>query len=89
MPCDGVCPACAPWCRPEARSQAFESTEIADFDESWALEFLPDGRLLVTEKRGELKLYDPASGNIGNVSGVPEVAYQGQTGLGDIVLDPD
>jgi glucose/arabinose dehydrogenase len=73
----------------EARSQAFESTEIADFDEPWALEFLPDGRLLVTEKRGELKLYDPASGNIGNVSGVPEVAYQGQTGLGDIVLDPD
>jgi glucose/arabinose dehydrogenase len=73
----------------EARSQAFESTEIADFDEPWALEFLPDGRLLVTEKRGELKLYDPASGNIGDVSGVPEVAYQGQTGFGDIVLAPD
>jgi glucose/arabinose dehydrogenase len=72
-----------------AQSTAFETHEIADFDEPWALEFLPDGRLLVTEKRGEIKLYDPDSGAIGDVAGVPDVAYQGQTGLGDIVLHPD
>jgi glucose/arabinose dehydrogenase len=72
-----------------AQSMAFETREIADFDEPWALEFLPDGRLLVTEKRGEIKLYDPNSGAVGDVTGVPEVAYQGQTGLGDIVLHPD
>ena len=72
-----------------AQSTAFDTREMADFDEPWALEFLPDGRLLVTEKRGEIKLYDPDSGAIGDVTGVPEVAYQGQTGLGDIVLHPD
>jgi glucose/arabinose dehydrogenase len=73
----------------KAQNAAFDTTEIADFDEPWALEFLPDGRLLVTEKRGEIKLYDPETGDIGDVSGVPDVAYQGQTGLGDLVLDPD
>ncbi|MDX1563231.1 MAG: PQQ-dependent sugar dehydrogenase, partial [Gammaproteobacteria bacterium] len=72
-----------------AQSAAFDRTEVADFNEPWALEFLPDGRLLVTEKAGEIKLYDPSSGAIGDVTGVPEVAYQGQTGLGDIVLHPD
>ena len=72
-----------------AQSVAFDTREIADFDEPWALEFLPDGRLLVTEKRGEIKLYDPDSGAIGDVTGVPEVTYQGQTGLGDIVLHPE
>lgn len=73
----------------KAQSQAFETSEIADFDEPWALEFLPDGRLLVTEKRGELKLYDPETGNVGDVSGVPEVAYGGQNGFGDFVLHPE
>lgn len=72
-----------------AQSIAFETTEVADFDEPWALEFLPDGRLLVTEKSGEIRLFDPDSGAIGDVTGVPEVAYQGQSGLGDIVLAPD
>jgi glucose/arabinose dehydrogenase len=49
--------------------------------------FLPDGRLLVTEKRGTLKVYAPG-GSEGEVSGVPKVAYGGQGGLGDVVLHP-
>lgn len=84
-----VCAAAAVPGGAVAQSAAFETREIADFDEPWALEFLPDGRLLVTEKRGEIKLYDPDSGSIGDVTGVPEVTYQGQTGLGDLVLHPD
>ncbi len=35
---------------------AFVVSEIARFDEPWAMTFLPDGRLLVTEKRGALKV---------------------------------
>src|SRR3546814_20288203 len=50
--------------------------------------FLPDGRLLVTEKRGALKLVDVASGKVGDITGVPEVDYGGQGGFGDIALHP-
>lgn len=66
----------------------FEVTEVARFDNPWAMTFLPDGRLLVTEMAGNLKLYDPASGATGTVSGVPQVKHAGQGGLGDVVLHP-
>lgn len=65
----------------------FETTVIADFDEPWAMTFLPDGGLLVTEKRGELKLLG-ADGELVDVAGVPGVAYGKQGGLGDVVLHP-
>lgn len=71
-----------------AQHSAFTMTEVADFESPWALEFLPDGRLLVSEQRGALMLYAPG-GAISEISGVPEVAYGGQGGLGDVVLHPD
>lgn len=64
-------------------------TELARFNEPWAMTFLPDGRLLVTEKKGNLRLFDPVTGKTGNISGTPSVAYGGQGGLGDIALHPD
>ncbi|WP_417622861.1 PQQ-dependent sugar dehydrogenase [Parasphingorhabdus sp.] len=66
----------------------FETTEIASFDEPWAMTFLPDGRMLVSEKGGKLQLVD-AKGQKIEISGVPEVDYGGQGGLGDVVLAPD
>lgn len=66
----------------------FKSTEVARFNQPWAMTFLPDGRLLVTEKEGRLRLIDVASGEIGEISGVPAVAYGGQGGFGDVVLHP-
>jgi len=66
----------------------FEVTPIARFNEPWALAFLPDGRVLVTEKSGTLRLFDPARRSIGVISGIPEVAYGGQGGLGDVALHP-
>ncbi|HJR73712.1 MAG TPA: PQQ-dependent sugar dehydrogenase [Luteimonas sp.] len=71
-----------------AGGKPFVSTEVAKFDEPWAMAFLPDGRLLVTEKEGKLKVLDVASKRVGEVSGVPAVDYGGQGGLGDIVLHP-
>jgi glucose/arabinose dehydrogenase len=68
-------------------SAPFAITELASFDEPWALARLPDGAWLVTEKRGRLKLL-AAGGAVGEVSGVPPVAYGGQGGLGDVVLHP-
>jgi len=66
----------------------FVSTEVARFDEPWAMTFLPDGRLLVTQKGGQLKLLNTITQQIGNITGVPPVAYGGQGGLGDVLLHP-
>jgi glucose/arabinose dehydrogenase len=51
--------------------------------------FLPDGRLLVTERRGALKLHSFETKQSGDVTGVPAVEYGGQGGLGDVVLHPN
>ncbi len=61
---------------------------VAEFDQPWAMAFLPDGQLLVTEKPGRLFLVS-ADGNKVEVSGVPDVDYGGQGGLGDVALHPD
>lgn len=66
----------------------FETTEIASFDEPWAMTFLPDGRMLVSEKSGKLQLVDD-KGQKTEISGLPKVAYGGQGGFGDIILAPD
>src|SRR5690606_18203907 len=67
----------------------FSVAKVAQFDAPWAMTFLPDGRLLVTEMAGTLRLYDPASNRSGQISGVPKVVHKGQGGLGDVVLHPD
>lgn len=66
----------------------FVSTPIAEFNEPWALEFLPDGRLLITEKSGTIQLVTQ-DGDKTEVAGAPEVDYFFQGGLGDIKLHPD
>ncbi len=63
---------------------------IADgFEHPWAVAFLPDGRYLVSERSGQLKLVDPESGEAGTLEGMPEVSNQGQGGLLDVALHPD
>jgi glucose/arabinose dehydrogenase len=65
----------------------FKATEVAKFNEPWAMTFLPDGRLLVTERKGALKVY-AVGGKALDVRGIPKVAYGGQGGFGDVVLHP-
>src|SRR5687768_10371498 len=49
---------------------------------------LPDGRLLITEKPGRLRIF--ADGKLSEpIGGVPKVAYRGQGGLLDVEIDPD
>ena len=69
-------------------SSVFTITPVATFREPWAMAFLPENRLLVTERRGTLKLHSFATGQSVDVSGVPSVEYGGQGGLGDVVLHP-
>jgi aldose sugar dehydrogenase len=64
-------------------------TVVSGLDHPWSLAFLPDGRMLVTERPGRLRILD-ASGKLSPpVDGVPAVAAVGQGGLFDIVLAPD
>jgi len=69
--------------------QAYKVNNIAEFNEPWAIAPLKDGRLLVTERKGRLYLFDPETKKKTEIKGTPKVAYGGQGGLGDIVLHPD
>lgn len=67
----------------------FTVTPVADFDAPWAMTFLPDGRMLVTEKVGKLVLLSADGKAKTEVSGVPPVDSAGQGAFKDIVLAPD
>jgi aldose sugar dehydrogenase len=54
----------------------------------WALEFLPDGRLLVTERPGRLRIIGTDGKLSAPLAGVPTVYAEGQGGLLDVALDP-
>lgn len=69
-------------------NQRYKLTRIAEFNEPWAMTGLKDGRLLVTERKGKLQLFDPKTRQKVEVKGLPKVAYGGQGGLGDIALHP-
>lgn len=66
----------------------FNVATIGTFDEPFAMAFLPDGRLLVTEKAGRLKLR-AANGAVVSVTGAPPIAKGGQGGLLDVAVAPD
>jgi glucose/arabinose dehydrogenase len=76
---------------PAAKSDARFSvvTVASGLDHPWGLQFLPDGRMLVTERTGRLRLVT-ANGRLSPpVAGVPAVlTNSGQAGLFDVVLDP-
>lgn len=66
----------------------FEVEEIASFHNPWALAFLPDGRMLVSEQAGSLFLVDQEGNMLPAVGGLPDVDYGGQGGFGDVALHP-
>ena len=55
----------------------------------WGIDFLPDGRMIVTEKAGYLRIVDKNGNRSEALPGVPRVGYVGQGGLLDIMLHPD
>jgi glucose/arabinose dehydrogenase len=72
------------------QKHAVQLTKVADgLSNLWSLAFLPDGRMLVTEKTGNMRII-AKDGTLGApLKGVPEVHNQGQAGLLDVVLSPD
>ena len=63
-------------------------TVAKGLEHPWSLAFLPDGRMLVTERPGRLNLVD-AQGKLTRIAGLPTIAAGGQGGLLDVALAPD
>jgi glucose/arabinose dehydrogenase len=64
-------------------------TVVQGLEHPWALAFLPDGRLLVTERPGRLRIVDRQGRLSQPLGGVPRVQAQGQGGLLDVAIDPE
>jgi len=72
------------------QSGSISAVTVAEgLEQPWGLAFLPDGRMLVTEKEGRLRLVTPDGELSEPLGGVPEVDDGGQGGLLDVALDPD
>ncbi len=80
-------PAFAQSARPDAPGIAVE-TVASGLTNPWGMAFLPDGKVLVTERPGRLRVV--SGGKLSEpLSGVPAVRARGQGGLLDVALDPD
>jgi glucose/arabinose dehydrogenase len=66
----------------------FQVQVAADFESPWAMTFLPDGRMLITEKSGILYVVSADGQQRKRVDGIPDVSDEGQGGLMDVVLHP-
>jgi glucose/arabinose dehydrogenase len=74
----------------ESQRHTFRVTTVASgLEYPWGLAFLPDGRMLVTERPGRLRIVEK-DGRLGSpLAGVPAVHADGQGGLLDVALAPD
>lgn len=64
-------------------------TFASGLENPWGLVFLPDGRSLVTEREGRLRIVSPKGTLSAPLNGVPKVDARGQGGLLDVAIDPD
>ena len=80
-----------------ALAQSYKSDEhsfrlvkvVEGLQQPWSLAFLPDGRMLVTEKAGRLRVINQGKLEPQPIAGLPQVTVHGQGGLHDVVLHPD
>ena len=73
--------------KPEA-SLPFTMTTTATFGLPWRIAFLPDGRMLVTEKIGPVWLVSPQGQKISPLANTPPVYWQGQNGMHGVYVSP-
>jgi aldose sugar dehydrogenase len=84
----------AAWAQVNIGDQKHESTmpfnmaTTATFELPWRIAFLPDGRMLVTEKVGPVWLVSQKGEKIATLGGTPAVYWQGQSGMFGIFLSP-
>jgi glucose/arabinose dehydrogenase len=75
--------------QPATMAQIKQEVIATDLPQLWSLEFLPDGRMLVTVKEGAMRIIDGEGMAGPDIAGVPEVYVSGQGGLLDVALAPD
>lgn len=63
-------------------------TIVSGLSAPWALAFLPDGRMLVSENTGNLKLVSTDGRTPAPINGLPEISHEGWAGLFDVAIDP-
>jgi glucose/arabinose dehydrogenase/polyisoprenoid-binding protein YceI len=74
---------------PQTPSRIKVETVATGLERAWSLAFLPDGRMLVTERPGRLRIVDK-DGTLGApIEGLPPIKAIANTGLYDVALDPD
>ena len=78
----------APHVAPSGETRVEVTTIAKGLEHPWSLAFLPDGRMLVTERPGRLRYVTREGALSEPVSGLPRVDAAGQGGLLDVVLDP-
>lgn len=72
----------------ETKGGKIKIEHLATLNEPWGMAWLPDGRLLITEKPGRLRIY--SQGKLSEpIGGLPKIEYHGQGGLLDVEIDPD
>jgi glucose/arabinose dehydrogenase len=75
---------------PATPSAYTATTVVAGLQGPWALAFLPDGDILITQTRGQLLIFDPETGILnGPLRGVPDVKSIGSQAMHDVILDPN
>ncbi len=74
--------------KPAQATEVAVATAVKGLDSPWAMEFLPDGRMIVTEKAGKIRLVAKDGTPGPAVAGVPKVDARGQGGLLDVALSP-
>jgi glucose/arabinose dehydrogenase len=72
-----------------AQDHSFRVVKLVEgLEQPWSLAFLPDGRMLVTEKAGRLRVIREGQLEPQPIAGVPQVTVHGQGGLHEVVLHP-
>jgi aldose sugar dehydrogenase len=85
-----VSAALAAGCGPAAAEDGYRiETVAAGLEHPWSIAFLPDGRMLVTERAGRLRIIADGKLLAAPVGGVPEAYVHSQAGLFEVMLDPD
>ena len=86
----GAAPAAIAQETVRSKAADFRIVEVAtDLEHPWGLAFLPDGRMLVTERPGRLRIVGADGSLSAPLTGLPEIYDSGQGGLLDVILDPD